>query len=63
MALNATDAYRTAAEIVKAALEGDGIKLRGAASATTTGVATTNANIDVAYLDALVKGLVKTLTT
>ena len=63
MALNPNDAYRTAAEIVKAALEGDGLKLRGTASVTNTSTATTHANVDVVYLDALIKGLVKTLST
>ncbi|MDQ0040835.1 hypothetical protein [Variovorax boronicumulans] len=62
MSLNTHDAYKTAVELIKAGLQGEGLKLKGCASSGTASSAQTQGSIDAAYLDTLIKGLVKTLT-
>lgn len=62
MALTTADTIRLAAEIVQAGLTSESIKLRGTASNANSEGAIKSGEIDVAYLDTLLKGLIKTLS-
>lgn len=62
MSLSAADTIRVAAEIVKAGLASESIKLKGSLSTGTVDSAKRNAEADAAYLDTLLKGLINTLS-
>jgi len=61
MPLNAQDSYKAAIEIVRAGLSSESIKLHGCSSNTSPTTSKSNGEMDAAYHDALIKGLVKTL--
>lgn len=63
MALGAQDSYKFACELVKGGLEGGTIKLSGPSANTSVDTAKSTGERDAAYLDTLIKSLIKTLST
>jgi len=62
MSLSAADTIRVATEIVRAGLASESIKLKGSLNAGTVDGAKRNAEVDAAYLDTLLKGIINTLS-